>query len=135
MPRHASAPARKINHWPDARCAKAFWGQHDLPPYRRLLADTLDRAAPAGGERWLDLGCGGGAVTRELWVRTAGQAAEVIGLDCADKNAEVYARLAAELSPRPDGRVRFVCHDFSDGRGLFADGRFEGVVSGLSVSY
>src|SRR5919204_4115296 len=48
------------NHWPDAKCAKAFWSQQELRPYRRLLADTIDWAAPAAGETWLDLGGGGG---------------------------------------------------------------------------
>src|SRR5262245_23764006 len=98
MPLHAP-PAPRVNHWPDARCAKSFWGQHDLPPYRQLLADTVGRAAPAAGERWLDLGCGGGALTRELWARSAGHVAEVVGLDCAGANAEAYARLATELTP------------------------------------
>ena len=23
-----------VNYWPDNKCAKAFWGQHELPPYR-----------------------------------------------------------------------------------------------------
>src|SRR5437868_13597369 len=59
------APRR--NYWPDAKCAKAFWSQQEVWPYRRLLAHTLDWAAPAAGERWLDLGCGSGPLTRGLW--------------------------------------------------------------------
>jgi SAM-dependent methyltransferase len=128
----AAAP---VNFWPAAKCAKAFWGQCELPPYKQLLADTVGKADPEAGERWLDLGCGGGAITRAVWNRTNGQVGEVIGLDCAAANADAYARLGKELSPEPGFRVRFVCHDFSGGLARFPDGRFDGVVSGLSISY
>jgi len=124
-----------VNHWPDARCARAFWSQQLLPPYRELLADTLDWAAPAAGERWLDLGCGGGGLTRGLWERSGGTLAGVVGVDCAAANEAAYARLRAELDPPPGDRVRFVCHDFGGGLGAFADASFDHAVSGLSVSY
>ena len=25
------------NYWPDSKCAKAFWHQHELPTYKELL--------------------------------------------------------------------------------------------------
>ena len=43
------SPVAVRNYWPDAKCAKAFWSQQEVRPYRRLLADTLDWAAPASG--------------------------------------------------------------------------------------
>jgi SAM-dependent methyltransferase len=127
--------ATAINYWSDAKCAKSFWAQHDLPPYRQLLADTVAWADPRAGERWLDLGCGGGAITRALWERTGGAVAEVVGADCAAANAEAYARLRGNLTPQPGSKVRFVCHDFSAGLEPFADGAFDHAVSGLSISY
>lgn len=127
-------PATLRNYWPDARCAKAFWGQHDLPPYQQLLADTVAWADPAPGERWLDLGCGGGAITRAIWERTGGQVAEIIGTDCAEANADAYHRLRESLTPSSDA-IRFLCHDFSHGLSPFADGAFDHAVSGLSISY
>ena len=135
MPLHPCSPPR-VNHWPDARCAKSFWGQHDLPPYRRLLADTVDRAAPAAGERWLDLGCGGGAVTRELWgeVRGSGGGGGQPGL-CSQKRRGVRGAACGRTNAATRRPGADYVHDFSDGLGLFADGRFEGVVSGLSISY
>src|SRR5438046_791587 len=39
--KHVMTALSARNYWTDARCAKAFWGQHELPAYRRLLADTL----------------------------------------------------------------------------------------------
>jgi SAM-dependent methyltransferase len=123
------------NYWPDAKCAKAFWSQQEVPPYQKLLADTLDWAAPGPGERWLDLGCGGGAISRAIWERTGGQVAEVVGSDCAAANEDAYTRLRETLSPPPGTRVRFVCHDFSSGLGPFADAAFDHTVSGLSISY
>lgn len=123
------------NHWSDTKCAKAFWSQQEVGPYRELLADTLEWAAPAAGETWLDLGCGGGPLTKAIWERTGGTVGEVIGLDCAPVNATAYAGLRGSLWPAPGGRVRFVCHDFSGGLGLFADGSFDHAVSGLSITY
>ncbi len=123
------------SYWPDTRCAKAFWGQHDLPPYQQLLADTLEWADPGPSEKWLDLGCGGGAISGAIWKRTGGTVAEVVGVDCAAANAVAYERLRKTLSPQPGDRVRFACHDFSSALGLFADRAFDHAVSGLSISY
>lgn len=129
----ARPPAR--NFWPDDKCAKAFWSQQEVRPYRRLLADTIDWCAPAAGERWLDLGCGGGPLTRALWERSGGTVAEVVGLDCAAANERAYDELRRLLSPLPGNRVRFLCHDFSSGLGLFPDASFDHAVSGLSITY
>jgi ubiquinone/menaquinone biosynthesis C-methylase UbiE len=124
-----------VNYWPDTKCAKAFWGQQELPPYRQLLADTVDWADPRPGEAWLDLGCGGGALTRALWERSAGQIGEVLGLDVAAVNEQAYARLRQSLQPPPGDRVRFWTHDFSAGLGILDDESFDCAVSGLSISY
>lgn len=123
------------NFWPDDKCAKAFWSQQEVRPYRRLLADTLDWAAPAAGERWLDLGCGSGPLSAGLWTRSGGTLAEVVGLDCAAVNEQAYARLRATLAPPPGDRVRFLCHNFSEGLDLLPDASFDHTVSGLSISY
>lgn len=123
------------NRWPDPRCAKAFWSQQNLTPYRQLLAHTLDWCAPEPGERWLDLGCGSGPLTGGLWTRAGGALAEVVGVDCADINARAYDGLRERLTPRPGARVRFVCHDFSLGLDVFGDACFDHAVSGLAISY
>jgi hypothetical protein len=101
------------NRWPSDACAKAFWAQQDCPPYQRLLEDTLDWAVPGPDERWLDLGCGGGAITRAIWERTNGLVGTVIGLDCAVANEHAYRRLRETLSPAPTDRIQFIHHDFS----------------------
>lgn len=123
------------NFWPDAKCAKAFWSQQEVAPYRRLLADTIDWAAPATGESWLDLGCGSGPLTQAIWERTAGTVGEVLGLDCAAVNALAFEKLGEQLAPRPGDRLRFLCHDFSEGLDLLPDDSFDHAISGLSISY
>jgi ubiquinone/menaquinone biosynthesis C-methylase UbiE len=123
------------NYWPEVKCAKAFWGQQHLPAYRTLLADTLEWAHPGPGERWLDLGCGGGALTRAIWEGTLGQVDEIIGVDCSPANAGRYQLLQATLVPSAAGRISFLCANFSGGLGLFADNSFDHAVSGLSISY
>ena len=124
-----------VNHWPDATCAKAFWGQHELRPYQELFAHTLAWLKPKPGERWLDLGCGAGRLSRAIWTATAGRAAEVVGLDCAAANAAAFDRFRAGLDPQVRDRFRFVAADFSAGLAAFPDGHFDGVVSGLAISY
>src|SRR5579864_5897019 len=130
------APPQSPDFWKEAKCAKAFWGQHELPVYRRLLADTLDWAAPGPDEKWLDLGCGGGALTRGLWERSGGLINGVVGVDCAETNQTKYRQLQLDLAPALKERIQFRCHDFSvDGLGLFQQDSFDHAVSGLSISY
>jgi ubiquinone/menaquinone biosynthesis C-methylase UbiE len=124
-----------INWWPSTACAKAFWDQQSCAPYQQLLKDTLDWAAPQAHERWLDLGCGGGAVTRAIWERTGGTVAAVIGLDCAAVNEDAYRRLRETLGSAPAERIQFIPHNFSSGLGLFPDNMFDHAISGLSISY
>jgi SAM-dependent methyltransferase len=132
----SAAPSLPINHWPDNACARAFWGQQELPPYRRLLADTVDWLEPAAGERWLDLGCGGGQLTRALWEKSRGTLAEVVALDCAAANEKVIRRLCWTMKPPPGlGRVRFLHADFSHGLAQCAGNSFDGAVSGLAIQY
>jgi ubiquinone/menaquinone biosynthesis C-methylase UbiE len=125
-----------INYWPQTACAKAFWGQHELRPYRRLLADTVDWVDVRSGEHWLDLGCGCGELTRSIWEKSAGRVAEIVALDCAAINARAIERLRAKARP-PDskGRIRFVQADFSSGLATWQTGHFDGVTSGLAIQY
>ena len=125
-----------VNYWPQTACAKAFWGQHELRPYRHLLADTMDWADVRSGDHWLDLGCGRGEFTRSLWEKSAGKLAEIVALDCAAVNASAIERLRASAHHHDvKGRIRFVRGDFSCGLSSWPDGHFDGVVSGLAIQY
>ncbi len=124
------------NHWLDEKCARAFWDQHLALPYRELLHDTARWLDPRPGERWLDLGCGRGELTAVLWRASAGQVGQIVATDCNPVNAEALARLGRKLEPRPtEGQLRFETVNFSDGLGCFADASFDGIVSGLAISY
>jgi ubiquinone/menaquinone biosynthesis C-methylase UbiE len=124
------------NYWPETRCARAFWGQQELPPYRRLLADTAAWLDPGPGERWLDLGCGSGQLTRAVWEKSGGKVAEIVALDCAATNKDSIAKLytLAQPTPAPD-QLRFITCDFSGGLPHWEDGTFDGAVSGLAIQY
>jgi ubiquinone/menaquinone biosynthesis C-methylase UbiE len=129
-------PATETNHWLDDRCARAFWDQHLAPPYQELLRDTVGWLEPAAGQHWLDLGCGAGHLTAGLWQRGSGQLAEVVALDCNPANAVKLDRLRRKLAPAQEAdRIRFGIGNFSDGLPQFPDDRFDGVVSGLAISY
>lgn len=132
----SAAPAVAVNHWPEARCARAFWDQQAALPYRKLLRDTAAWLEPGPGQRWLDLGCGSGQLTRTLWDKSGGTLAEVVALDCAVVNERSIARVRAAVQPTPtEEQMRFVHADFSAGLAAFPEGRFDGVVSGLAIQY
>jgi ubiquinone/menaquinone biosynthesis C-methylase UbiE len=125
-----------VNHWPDSACARAFWGQQHLAPYQKLLADTAAWLEPRPGQRWLDLGCGCGQLTRALWNKCQGQVGSITGLDCAAINGRAYERLCQTVQPLPGpAQIRFVTGNFSSGLPLFASEAFDGVVSGLAIQY
>src|SRR4051812_9146725 len=102
-----------VNFWFDRRCAKAFWSQRELPPYKELLEHTAAWLDPAPGQRWLDLGCGSGQLTRRLWEASRGTLAGVIATDCAAVNERSLAKVVAEASPTPaPGVLSFQHADF-----------------------
>jgi SAM-dependent methyltransferase len=125
-----------VNYWPNSACARAFWGQQELPPYQELLTDTSDWLNPRTGERWLDLGCGCGKLTEVLWRKSRGAVREIVGLDCAADNAIAFQQLRGRVSPNAsDERIRFVQGDFNSGLRNWTSGRFDGIVSGLAIQY
>jgi len=132
----AATATPAINFWPQTACAKAFWGQHELRPYRDLLSDTVDWVDPRSGEHWLDLGCGCGEITRSVWEKSGGRVAELVALDCAAANAGQIERVRRKAEP-PDtqGRIRFVQGDFSTGLATWPSAHFDGVTSGLAIQY
>jgi SAM-dependent methyltransferase len=132
----SNLPSTAENHWPKASCAKAFWSQRELPPYRRLLKDTAAWLDPQPGQRWLDLGCGSGQLTRTLWEKSGGRLAELIALDCAAHNERAIAKIRNGAHPPATAQqIRFLHADFSDGLAAFDTASLDGVVSGLAIQY
>lgn len=133
---NSRSDSESVNFWPDSKCAKAFWNQHELRPYRELFDDTMNWLEPKPGQRWLDLGCGSGRLSQGLWKKSGGQLSEVVGLDCAAVNDEIYHQLGRETSPAPQpDQWRFVAADFSAGLKQWDARHYDGVVSGLSIQY
>jgi ubiquinone/menaquinone biosynthesis C-methylase UbiE len=129
------ASTASVNHWPESKCAKAFWSQQQLLPYRRLLTDTCNWLDPQPGERWLDLGSGSGQLTRALWEKSGGTLAELVALDCAQANERSVRQLHATLQPAPGDRLRFCHADFSAGLAAWQQDQLDGITSGLAIQY
>jgi ubiquinone/menaquinone biosynthesis C-methylase UbiE len=129
-------PRSDVNHWLDEDCARAYWDQRWALPYQELARDTALWVNPRAGERWLDLGCGCGQLTALLWQQSGGRLAQVVAQDCNAVNAEPLAKLCKRLRPAPaPGQVVFALGNFSDGLPQYEDASFDGIVSGLAISY
>jgi SAM-dependent methyltransferase len=94
--------------------------------WSRLIArDFIDWLALPGKQRWLDIGCGTGALTHEILERAA--PASVVGLDPSE-GFLAYARAHTD-----DARA-----SFKQGDALsvpFNEGDFDAVVSGLVLNF
>jgi SAM-dependent methyltransferase len=132
----ATTQIETVNHWPKSKCAKAFWGQHELPPYQRLLADTIAWCEPGPGQCWLDLGCGCGQLTQGLWLKSQGRLRQIVGLDVAAVNEVAFQHLRTTVKPAANAeQIAFHQADFSSGLDSFAANHFDGAVSGLAIQY
>jgi ubiquinone/menaquinone biosynthesis C-methylase UbiE len=122
------------NYWLDRKCARAFWDQKLALPYQELLHDTARWLDIRPGEHWLDLGCGSGQLTALLWQRSGGHIGAIVSMDCNALNEEAIHRLKRKQTGQT-APIRFLAGNFSDGLPQFADGSFDGIVSGLAISY
>jgi ubiquinone/menaquinone biosynthesis C-methylase UbiE len=102
--------------WPWQRLNESNASAHDV------LATLLD---PQPGERWLDVGTGGGGLAFAL----AQRGAEVVGVDVAEDGVEHAREEAAARSLPVDFAV-------ADAQSLpFDDGEFDGVASAFGVIF
>ncbi|MGE5602419.1 MAG: class I SAM-dependent methyltransferase [Nitrososphaerales archaeon] len=94
--------------------------------WSRIVArDFLFLLAVAPGRRWLDVGCGTGALTETVLKQA--EPAEIIGVDPAE-GFVAYARAHVD-----DGRVSFTA---GDAAALpFETGAFDAAVSGLALNF
>ena len=113
-----SAP---VDRWSNGERYEAFVGRWSRPIARELLRWL---GVPAGA-RWLDVGCGTGALTQTILADAA--PARVLGVDRADG----YVALARERVADP--RAGFLV---GDAQALpVVDGTFDAAVSGLVLNF
>jgi SAM-dependent methyltransferase len=89
--------AAQIAYWNDrAAVTWTTFQEHIDTVFAPLTVVALDAAAPATGERVIDVGCGCGATVLEL-ARRVGPAGHVLGLDVSEAmSARARERIAAE---------------------------------------
>lgn len=92
---------------------------------RRISSSFVSWLDQPAGRRWLDVGCGTGALAAAIL--DAADPIEVVGVDPSE------AFLATARERIGDPRVRFEAGDAT--RLDFADGRFDAVVGGLMLNF
>ncbi|HYX87636.1 MAG TPA: class I SAM-dependent methyltransferase [Gaiellales bacterium] len=107
--------------WQNAAALERYVGR-----WSRLVArEFLDWLGPAAGLSWLDVGCGGGALSRS--VLDLAEPAEVVGVDPSAPFVEYAAATIA------DPRASFAV---GDAQALpYPDGRFDVVASSLVINF
>ncbi len=112
---------RQFDRWDTADPYERYVGRWS----RMVALEFLAWLAIPAGARWLDVGCGTGALSQTILAHAA--PASVIGLDPA------VGYIAHARERTPDGRATFV---IGDARSLpFDAGMFDTVVSGLALNF
>jgi SAM-dependent methyltransferase len=107
--------------WDDGEQYEPYVGRWS----RLVAAEFLDWLDVPAGARWLDVGCGTGALSETILTRA--HPAEVRGIDVSE-NLVAYAK-----KQLPDARF---AAELGDAAALaFADGSFDAVVSGLVLNF
>lgn len=106
----------EVQQWPWQRMNESNAAAHDV------LASLLE---PQSGERWLDVGTGGGGLAFAL----ARHGADVVGVDVSEEGLAHAREQAAEHGPAVEFRQ-------GDAQELpFEDGAFDGVASAFGVIF
>jgi SAM-dependent methyltransferase len=115
------AHARSSEVWAAGAAYEPYVGRWS----RRVAADFIGWLSLPANRRWLDVGCGTGALTQAIAVRAT--PAAVVGLDPSD-GFLAYARAHTQ-----DERVKF---QHGDAQSLpYGDGDFDAAVSGLVLNF
>lgn len=117
----AEAAAARPDVWAEGGPYERYVGRWS----RRVAAELLGWLGLRPGLRWLDVGCGTGALVETILETVAPR--EVVGVDPSRAFVE-YAR-----SRVADGRARFLVGDA--GELPFGDDSFDAVVAGLVVNF
>jgi SAM-dependent methyltransferase len=110
-----------LERWSGAEAYEPFMGRWS----RRLASAALTWLAPEAGQRWLDVGCGTGAVSEA--VVTDAAPASLVGVD----QSEAYVSAAGARVA--DARARFEVGDA--GSLPLPDGSVDHAVSGLVLNF
>jgi ubiquinone/menaquinone biosynthesis C-methylase UbiE len=128
----------------DQEKEKLFWQKeyaaiyHHLEkstPYRKLVEDTVKLIPFKEGDIILDLGCGSGALMREIWRKSEGKIKEIIGLDFAPLQLEIAEKkIINDILPEEREKFKFILHDLKK-KFSFPDNYFDHIVAGLVIPY
>ncbi len=107
--------------WGNTEAYEAYMGRWSRPAAEAFLAWL----APSPGQRWLDVGCGTGALTQAILA--AADPREVLGVD---PSADFIGSATAQIT---DSRIRF---EIGDARALpVPNDAYDSVVAGLALNF
>lgn len=104
-----------------------------VPPNVDFMSELLRLAAPAAGQRWLEMGCGTGEFSRTIWESSRGKLAELASVDDRVEVFENYRRAMAGSAFPFEHRTRFLCCDYRVDLSLFPSKHFHRAIGGPSL--
>ncbi len=126
--------AEETKFW-DEEYGKIYPQLEDATPYKKLIKTMADAIGQGVGGRWLDVGCGSGAMVELIWQASGGKIDEIVAFDLADTMVKhTQAKVEKLLPPADRKKVTLLLHDLSY-KLPFADGHFDGVVANLVLPY
>ncbi|NTW21982.1 class I SAM-dependent methyltransferase [Candidatus Falkowbacteria bacterium] len=121
-----------------------FWGEEYgkvypqlevARPYKKLIKDMNEAIGQSVSGKWLDVGCGSGAMVEIIWQASAGKAEEITAFDLTETMLKyTQDKVDKLLAPGDRGKIKLLQHDLSY-KLPFADGYFDGIVANLVLPY
>jgi ubiquinone/menaquinone biosynthesis C-methylase UbiE len=126
--------AEEVRFWGD-EYGRIYPQLEDARPYKKLMSAIREDIGDGISGKWLDVGCGSGAMVELIWNASDGKVDEITAFDLTETMLEHTRSKVDKLIPAKDrAKIRLLQHDLSY-KLPFADDYFDGIVANLVLPY
>jgi len=126
--------AEEVKFWgPDY--GKIYPQLEDATPYKKLMQAVREGIGEGVVGKWLDVGCGSGAMIELIWQASDEKIEEIVAFDLTETMLEHARRKVNKVIPANEQyKIKLMQHDLSY-KLPFADNYFDGIVANLVLPY